>query len=1268
MKRSLLPVWALAALGLATAQPAPAEDDPTALRLDEPVTAIINARAADQTTVEWQAPDDALYFDAVHRSLLLRFPGAAERIAHRVRKGQRVASATLTLTWVDQELRRTRGYRGRGWAIPGIDDEDEPVDPGWHARAWLLKKPWDDHYAWGATWDEAIEGAMPWDEPGALAKGKDRGEEPVAIARIGESHRRAELDITELFETDDLAGILRQLSDRGLLIDRKELVNREFGTRAQSTGANRIFIENPTLETAFTEGEPERIDLPPAPDVAELAHRGYPYGERPPGSHELPENWRELSNDLWQQPDDMPSWMWEHVLELRDFETERRDDPRRRQYRDYGSGDEQVIRELIDAMLEEPPAWYMGHRTLDLFIPALHPVIGAMLPEIAHQHTRAHAAARWQRPHDLESLSHRVAIGGGMATLNHQSNFRSEIILAGDLLDDPELIELGERGLSLLNRQRIFSYGTSSEHGDSYYRGISIAALQSVAQLADDPLTRLKAQLAVEKLLLEDLATFHPNLRNRVSRFSRRYNRDGGILILNDAPEAIFHTLSPHGALMFPPEDDRPWPEDVPMENFVSTGIERFALLAPWGEAMDTHMLDDKPLPWRAVFGTTSRGRVPEQLFSMSYLTEHFGLASSNAWHRHTPVLGMWKRTDALERVEHPGDLAALLVMTRMNEARPFPPAPEDQGRMAAVQDGGRMLYLMSPLEPDFITGMMVEGEEDLADLATLESQVAVISWGETGERVFRINGEPVNEFPVTAEAGDRITMRDGPVYLGLIPLPASDLGRGDAVVIEEDYPFLKFRSLLRDSDEPFDTEGQLEALTRASAGWVVELAANDEFDDLDAFARHFDDVQWDSTWDDDAGIRAAEARFNGDQLELAVRPGYQRNRHTDAIRRSEWIASQSINGDWPWPEEQTTLDNPYATMGSAAELRKGGATLSTAEGQMALLRVDPHEEAYVGINPFLDPTPFELAMPDGAHIRADGPLGCGRIHAWPSENRLAIDYHIPPPWGRPGVEALQQHAQEDAPHYAIFFQEGVDVREAHETSARYLLYRGEDGAQQPEDDPPEVVLNGEPLEMAITQIERDGARWWRIPIVRPHCATPELTEAVGARSLLVNGTFDRDVEFWSGRYQPRHNGDAQSRPAFIARETDDLPDGSRGALRLHFSDLGEHAPLRHRTGAVGELRERAPADSRLVIRFDAKHIDGSPYLALDRVHGGADLEHVLELTDEWASYEVSLKLEHAASSIIWSLVEGPSGSASQRVVDGTVLLDNIQVSRAADE
>ena len=93
-------------------------DDTITLRFDAPMTAMLNARAWDDTHHQWHkgAPDER-YFDAMHRFLLVRFPGSAEAIHAKLADGYTVTAAQLHLTWRKQEWERVEGYADRSWAL-----------------------------------------------------------------------------------------------------------------------------------------------------------------------------------------------------------------------------------------------------------------------------------------------------------------------------------------------------------------------------------------------------------------------------------------------------------------------------------------------------------------------------------------------------------------------------------------------------------------------------------------------------------------------------------------------------------------------------------------------------------------------------------------------------------------------------------------------------------------------------------------------------------------------------------------------------------------------------------------------------------------------------------------------------------------------------------------------------------------------------------------------------------------------------------------------
>ena len=95
-------------------------------------TATIDGRIWDKPMVGGKT------VDAVHRSVLLRFPAMAEPIAEKLAKGYAIARAELVLAYegyevVPPESTCRVGLGQKVWT-------ENP--PTWHIQAWPLRRPW----------------------------------------------------------------------------------------------------------------------------------------------------------------------------------------------------------------------------------------------------------------------------------------------------------------------------------------------------------------------------------------------------------------------------------------------------------------------------------------------------------------------------------------------------------------------------------------------------------------------------------------------------------------------------------------------------------------------------------------------------------------------------------------------------------------------------------------------------------------------------------------------------------------------------------------------------------------------------------------------------------------------------------------------------------------------------------------------------------------------------------------------------------------------
>lgn len=311
-----------------------------------------------------------------------------------------------------------------------------------------------------------------------------------------------------------------------------------------------------------------------------------------------------------------------------------------------------------------------------------------------------------------------------------------------------------------------------------------------------------------------------------------------------------------------------------------------------------------------------------------------------------------------------------------------------------------------------------------------------------------------VDQWPATARQGDVIAVREGVTYLGLIPLPATDLGRDEQVVIRYDRPVLTFDSYLLKAQQPLPDDSPVwEAMADATAGWLVELGDVDEHGRFESFRRHMRAGQVRARWDGGERLLDVQYRNAAASMELGFSTAWQRSDlWHDPVDPADVIRYQRVDGrDWPALPSGVTLDNPLGQMGTAEVLRKGGASLRTAEERMALLRVEPIGGVTVGINPFSDPQPFELTAPGGMRVVSEGPLGLARVTIREPEGELHIDYAQPPASSRP--------SNDSAPPIPALQVTGADSL-------------------------PRIFLNGQCLQTPPQRIETNSAPHYRIPLV----------------------------------------------------------------------------------------------------------------------------------------------------------------------------------------
>ena len=190
--------------------------------------------------------------DAVHRSVLLRFPDAADTIAILLRKGKILLKAELSLQYDGYEI-LPAGYTCREGLGQKLWTENPPT---WHVHAWPLRQPWIADKATGPTFNASVNGRRYWARYGATDLERDRWADLMGPQELSVSAREARFDITRLLATDVLAreagARLLMLEQCGFLLRKVETYNSRYRQGdayewAMPTGGHGLRFTNPRL-------------------------------------------------------------------------------------------------------------------------------------------------------------------------------------------------------------------------------------------------------------------------------------------------------------------------------------------------------------------------------------------------------------------------------------------------------------------------------------------------------------------------------------------------------------------------------------------------------------------------------------------------------------------------------------------------------------------------------------------------------------------------------------------------------------------------------------------------------------------------------------------------------------------------------------------------------------------------------------------------------------------------------------------------------------
>jgi hypothetical protein len=303
-----------------------------------------------------------------------------------------------------------------------------------------------------------------------------------------------------------------------------------------------------------------------------------------------------------------------------------------------------------------------------------------------------------------------------------------------------------------------------------------------------------------------------------------------------------------------------------------------------------------------------------------------------------------------------------------------------------------------------------IAGPNGLSSLAA-----ALALWDFSPARTWRlyVDGRPVTEaeFPLHLKAGQVLALEDGPSFIGIRPIPATDLGRGGEEVLVaiggsggkaepsnaplESALTITSYNLRADTPQKFETLDWDRINRRSFGGFVLELGDVAEYGSFAEFQARLMSAKLVTAWSEaDRTVRVSyasgdetmEARFATDVDivggHFPIPPGTQ----TRAIQ------DRLVNGRSPVPPAGVERDTSWSQQGTTGRLEKNGVVLETAPNHKAYLIADRDARGILAYNPTVEPAPWRLTLPDGASIAVEGKIGLLRVAIDRDANIVDID------------------------------------------------------------------------------------------------------------------------------------------------------------------------------------------------------------------------------------------------------------------------------------
>jgi hypothetical protein len=978
--------------------------------------------------------------DAVHRAVLLRFPGAADAIAATLGQGRVLVKAELVLAYDGYEI-VPEGYLCREASGRKRWTDDPPT---WHIRAWPLREPWIADPQSGPTFNARVNGRRFWSRFGASDPAKDRHGDLLAAQQLSLQAREARIDITHLLATDALAkeagARLLALEQCGFLLRKLETYDtryRDPGNAyewAMPTGGHGLSFAAPRLVlTARRTGSAIIFTLPARVGRAALLRTAD--GSRPTAVLPTP---AEISERASRAIDDRlkgrEAWQVERIRELQRVGGDRVS----RWAKVDGEAGYKNYQALLRETMSMPPRYWQGWEIEDDLL--VWQLFRDLLPAPVQDHMKAYWQAWLQpelptnvfvHPQSPDAIDYykrtldwrgrasffRAGYNFAVSTQNFNHTAAMGALLGGTVIDAANPMADGRHGLeSLLLRFWAFLDGSSQEMLDPYYLSITLSAQKMFADYAPIPLDRLMGRILVDRTLEMLVSVYHPALRRFVASASRA--RLSGLLVEQDGIYGALHTVSRAGVVNHLDRMAAETVHGMPAwgYDFPPGRVAMQSLQQPWASDWVSGVIDDKPLPSEETAADTIRNNFKPPLWRRTYLGRWHGLASQDIHLGTINVMAQWVRApQTATRPEQRGLLTARYVANAPDLTTTAGGVVPMAGFLLTFQSRNRAIVFAKP-HGNRDRLLEAIGKGGLSRLATV-----IGLWDLSATRTWEIfaGGRKVERFPHRMAAAEPILVRDGISYFAILPLPTTNLGRdaeieiapgiagraepnGAAVAPALTISIFNFK---RDQPVPPDSIDLRTAGMRAHGGFVLEMGDDAQHGSFEAFTLHIAANRLTAEWRDDKNLLDVTYRSGGDLMEAGFTTDFGQKVEAhfpiDPGAQERAIPWRRLNGQWPYLPPGIDRDSGWAQQGTTGHLEKNGAVLTTEPGRKAYLIADPLSGAAVGYNPLPDLQAWTLKTRDGVMLHADGKVGLLRAEIragiGPGSREIDIAHELKP-------------------------------------------------------------------------------------------------------------------------------------------------------------------------------------------------------------------------------------------------------------------------------